>query len=318
MVREGPEGSEGEGVGEEGPQGQAGDLPDEEGLLGEAVGQRTPLYEAHHAPRYERQDLIKRYQERHDCRLIVVIDALFPDSIVVFEDLIHDADPEEDLHLLLWTPGGDGETAIRMVRSVQARCREFTLIVPDVAKSAGTLIALGAHEVMTGPTSDFGPIDPQFRMSDGELVAAKDIISAVEAAEEAIQRNPDTYPLHAALLENVSGLMVQQARSGLARTSDLMREALASRPGRTKEEVTQLCNELGRVLIEDPKTHSAVFGPDDALKASLPVVKCDPGGEYWQFVWRLFAKYYELLPARVYEGFRGSHVLQQPAPPYPS
>jgi membrane-bound ClpP family serine protease len=47
-------------------------------------------------------------------------------------------DPQQNLHLLLDTPGGDGETAIRVVRSAQARCRELTVIVPNQAKSAGT------------------------------------------------------------------------------------------------------------------------------------------------------------------------------------
>lgn len=35
----------------------------------------------------------------------------------MFEELLHDADPFEDLHLLLHSPGGDGETAIRIARA---------------------------------------------------------------------------------------------------------------------------------------------------------------------------------------------------------
>ena len=140
---------------------------------------------------------------------------------------------------MLATPGGDGETAVRLVRSAQSRCRELTVIVPDQAKSAGTILVLGAHHILMGPTSDLGPIDPQFQISPGPLlVSAKDIIAAVSAAEVAIQANPSTYPLHAALLADVTGLMVQQARSALARSEDIMREALASHPGRTKDEIT--------------------------------------------------------------------------------
>ena len=132
-----------------------------------------------------------------------------------FEELIYDADPAEDLHLILATPGGDGETAVRLARSAQARCREFTVIVPDQAKSAGTILALGAHHILMGPTSDLGPIDPQFPIGS-DLVSAKDIIASVQAAEVAIQANPETYTLHAALLADVTALMVQQARSALA------------------------------------------------------------------------------------------------------
>ncbi len=41
---------------------------------------------------------------------------------------------------------------------------------------------------------------------------------------------PDTYSIHAALLSDVTALMVQQARSELLPTGDLLEEALASNP----------------------------------------------------------------------------------------
>ena len=50
-----------------------------------------------------------------------------------------------------------------------------------MAKSAATLLTLGAHHIMMGPASDLGPIDPQFFINN-ELVAAKDIIAAVDDA----------------------------------------------------------------------------------------------------------------------------------------
>jgi membrane-bound ClpP family serine protease len=168
--------------------------------------------------------MIRLYQTSRDCRLIVVMDVLFSDSIPHLEELLHNADPGQDMHLLLVSPGGDGEVAVRMVRSVQARCRELTVIVPDFAKSAATILCLGAHWLLMGPTSDLGPVDPQFQIANTSgLVSAKDIIAAVETAEAAVAARPDTYPLHAALLSDVTGLQVQQARSALARTGDLVR-----------------------------------------------------------------------------------------------
>ena len=81
---------------------------------------QTPLFHASQSARYERQDLIRQYEERYACRLIVLIDAIFPDSVTLFEDLIYDADSATDLHLLLYSPGGDGETAVRLVRAAQS------------------------------------------------------------------------------------------------------------------------------------------------------------------------------------------------------
>jgi ATP-dependent protease ClpP protease subunit len=129
----------------------------------EGVPLRTPLFEAQHSDRYARQQLIKEYQERFDCRLVVLIDQLMPCSIPLFEETLFDADPKQHLHVLLRTLGGDGEAALQLAQQAQARCHELTIIVPDKAKSAGTLLALGAHNILMGPTSDLGPIDPQFQ-----------------------------------------------------------------------------------------------------------------------------------------------------------
>ena len=163
----------------------------------------------------------------HGCRLIVMVDAIFPYGVTLFEELLIGAEREQDLHLMLDTPGGDGETAVRLVRAAQARCRKLTVIVPNQAKSAGTILALGAHHILMGPTSDLGPVDPQFPSPKGrDLYSAKDLIAAVEAAEKAVTDNPDTYALHASLLADVTALMVLKARSALGRTGDLVREAL--------------------------------------------------------------------------------------------
>ncbi|MBA2357196.1 MAG: hypothetical protein H0V84_02070 [Actinobacteria bacterium] len=178
---------------------------------------QSPLFHAQQADRYERQQLIADYESLYNCRLIVMIDAIFPYSVTPFEELIYDNRTDRDVHLILATPGGDGETAVRLVRAAQARCKELTVIVPDVAKSAGTLLALGAHWILMGPASDLGPIDPQFQFPDGSLVAAKDMIAAVDDATKKVQAAPATYPIHAALLSDVSALMVQQARSELLR-----------------------------------------------------------------------------------------------------
>jgi ClpP class serine protease len=238
-----------------------------------------------------------------------MIDAIFPYSITPFEELIYDNPPGRDIHLILATPGGDGETAVRLVRAAQARCKELTVIVPDVAKSAGTLLALGAHWILMGPASDLGPIDPQFQFPDGSLVSAKDMIAAVDDATKKVQDAPDTYPIHAALLSDVTALMVQQARSELLRTGDLLEEALASNPDRTSTQVTSLKKKLRVPLIQRPKTHAAIFNVSDAKKLGLPAVAADIAGEQWERIWRLWAKYFAMGPPRVYEGAKASVII---------
>lgn len=268
---------------------------------------RSPLYEAQHASRYERQSLIRDYEEAYDCRFVVLKDVLFRRSVTLFEETLHDASPEEDLHVLLATPGGDGETALRLVRQAQSRCRELTVVIPDQAKSAGTLFALGADHIYMGPTSDLGPVDPQFMLS-GSLAAGKAIIAAVEEAERRVQQNPQTYALHASLLGDISALMVQQARDALKRTDGQLLDALACASSRTAEDVEALASRLRGPLLDDTKSHGEAISSARAVKLGLPVEEGVHGDERWQRVWRMWAKYYILETQYVYEGRRASHV----------
>jgi Serine dehydrogenase proteinase len=277
---------------------------------------RTPLFEAQHSERYVRQELIADYQRVFDVNLIVVIDQIVPDAVTYLEELLYDIDTERPLHVLLASPGGDGEVALRMVRAMQLRCTELTVIVPDQAKSAATLICLGADRILMGPAGDLGPVDPQLPGdTDWNLVSCKDLVRAVDEAEARVMRAPDAYPLFASLLSDVSMVMLEQARSAIDRSESLVREALACAATRTAEEVDALTGRLRGPLIDEPATHSALVSAPAALRHGLPVEMADPMSDQWRLIWSLWVRYVHLgcFPVgqcSVYEGQRASHVMQ--------
>ena len=209
---------------------------------------------------------------------------------------------------MLATPGGDGETALRLIWQAQSRCRELTVVVPDRAKSAGTLFALGADHLYLGPTSDLGPVDPQFQLGNGQLAAAKAIIAAVAQAERSVEKNPQTYPLHASMLSDISGLMVQQARDALRRAGDQLLEALACVSSRTPKQVKAMADNLRAPLIDKTQSHGTSISVQSAIELGLPVQKANPRDRRWQVIWRLWAKYVALNANRVYEGRHASVV----------
>ena len=257
----------------------------------------------------ERQRLIREYEVLTRSRLVVLIGYLETFSITLFEDLLIDADPGGDLHLLLDTPGGDGEAAIRLVRQAQSRCRELSVIVPDRAKSAGTILALGAHRIVMGPTSDLGPIDPQFLYSDGRIAAAKAILAAFDRAERQVLEAPETALFHAAMLSDVTALMAQQARDAISRTDSQLREALASHSERGSGEVEVLAKRLAPLLIVDADSHAAVVSGSIAADHGLPIKKLDAADPQWRAIWRLWTRYFALPEDMVYESASASHVF---------
>jgi Serine dehydrogenase proteinase len=244
------------------------------------------------ADMHERQRLIERYEEITGATLIVFIDQIFQSSMTYLEDLVADVDRPQTLHMMLASPGGDGETAIRILRAIEWRFSSLTVIVPDMAKSAATLICLGANEILLGPNSDLGPVDPQFEVGNG-LVSAKEIVAAINEAEQHVVKNPDTAPLIISLLD-VNMLMLQQARNALKRSGLLVREALACVRGRSPEELDTLATHIRKPLVDEPASHSSAIYAQRAIDLGLPVTKADLDSEQWQIIKTLWRHYFAL------------------------
>ncbi|MCC6933028.1 MAG: hypothetical protein IT292_07220 [Deltaproteobacteria bacterium] len=63
--------------------------------------------------------------------------------------------------LLLTTYGGSPDEAYWLAKSLQDTYESFELWVVDKCKSAGSLVALGAHSIAMGPIGELGPLDLQ-------------------------------------------------------------------------------------------------------------------------------------------------------------
>ncbi len=66
----------------------------------------------------------------------------------------------EKISLLLYTQGGDTMAAWSLVNLIRQFCTKFEVIIPSKSRSSGTIIALGADEIMMTKQATLGPIDP--------------------------------------------------------------------------------------------------------------------------------------------------------------
>lgn len=82
----------------------------------------------------------------------------------------------ELLHLIIHTTGGDPFSAVRIMNIIQKKYQKIYVIIPDLAISAGTLIALGADIIYMDDKSMLGPLDlPIEHPKDGSRISALDI-----------------------------------------------------------------------------------------------------------------------------------------------
>ena len=83
-----------------------------------------------------------------------------------------------------------------------------------------------------------------------QLVAAKDIIAAVESATAEVSKNAESYPIFAAMMSDINVIILQQARSALRRTDDLLKEAISANPDRKTDEVETLTTAVKTALVD--------------------------------------------------------------------
>lgn len=81
--------------------------------------------------------------------------------------------------IILHTPGGVVEVVERMVTTLRQAYESVTILVPDRAMSAGTILALSADHIFMDYFSCLGPIDPQVNKG-GRLVPALSFIRQFE------------------------------------------------------------------------------------------------------------------------------------------
>ncbi len=95
----------------------------------------------------------------------------------------------DNVTLILNTLGGDANSAYRIAKFLQTKYKKFTLFIACYCKSAGTLIAVGAHELIFYQSGELGPLDVQLR-KDHELgeeyTSGLDMINALDYLNQKI------------------------------------------------------------------------------------------------------------------------------------
>ena len=280
--------------------GDRGDQQDTPGDDSEErpVSVRTPLYAAYNSDRYHRQDLIRNLQTKSETRIISYVSGdhcgMEHDDAMRFGDLLHRIDKGEDIDLILQTTGGDIDAAEKLVIMIREKVDQgaFRVIVPHRAKSAGTLVVLGADEVLMSDTSELGPIDPQVRILDSSgkpiLIPAQSYLDAYSEHAAALNRNANDLAARI-MLEKLDPAIRQICLAAKERSRSLAEKLL--KQGMFLGESgnwTATASEL--IDTKRWQTHSQVISWRDANDPpiGLRVQHLDSNDHLWQQHWHLY------------------------------
>lgn len=294
-------------VDEPGPGDNGAEAGDEErpaGLTdGIPIPKQTPFFRAVNRARYQRQELVGSIQKHTGRKLICYVAesaALTRDDVVPLMDLLHGIPVGSSIDLLLHTPGGDIDAADKMVRILQRRVgadAQLRVVVPDSAKSAGTLIAIGADIIVMSDSSELGPIDPQIISRDsGGNISQRPAHTYVDGYDALVRTidNPASYEngkrtdAEQLLLSKCDPAMLDLCRQALKRSRQLA-EALLKK-GMLRD---GSWTEVGGHLTDNERwlsQHGAVIDSEDAQTMGLRVEYLPPDSELWQAYWRLYCE----------------------------
>ncbi|MCC8977905.1 SDH family Clp fold serine proteinase [Bradyrhizobium acaciae] len=252
---------------------------------------KTPMYAAMNAGRYQRQELIKQINAAEHTNLICYVGSLETEidrnDVIGFVEMLHNIPENSPIDLLLNTGGGDVDACEKLVSLIHAKARdkEFRVVVPDLAKSAGTLMALGANKIIMSDASELGMIDPQFLMRDARgnelFFSVTSYLEAYEEHSEALRKNAQDQ-VALLMLDGFDARTVKKFQ-GIRDRVRTFAEDMLKRRGAPSSTISYELMSSSRW-----KTHGQPIGYADATQIGLPIEYLPPTGERWSRYWELY------------------------------
>lgn len=160
------------------------------------------------------------------------------------------------------------------------------VVVPDFAKSAGTLMVLGADRVVMSDMSELGPIDPQINVA-GQWQSVQSYLDAFAAHSETLRTNPDDIAARI-MLGKLDPVVLKRCEALLERVRQAAEGLLVSGMFRTGGNWTRTPSEL--LNTRQWLSHGQTITWEDAgdPHVGLNVEHLDYHSETWQRYWRLY------------------------------
>jgi hypothetical protein len=135
---------------------------------------------------------------------------------------VHRLDHSKGLDLILHTPGGSIAATENLVNYLQTMFNsDIRVIVPQIAMSAGTMIACCSKEIVLGKQSSLGPIDPQFRG-----IPAQGVINEFKQALIEFKQDPASLQVWQPILQQYRPTFLGQCQQAIEWTKQFVGDQL--------------------------------------------------------------------------------------------
>ena len=257
---------------------------------------QSPIFWVGQKDRYLRQLLIRDIEALTGRRLIVYYASRFLDAEINQRDCDYFVELLGDVNgaacdLFVETPGGQTDATEGLVHLIRNLVPDLRVIVPSAAKSNGTLLSLAAQEIVMGPPSELGPIEPSLDR----------IPSSVLMAPEFAQLNFPLHKLGTYAYEHSKRIATHLLSTGMMSTKA---------PAEVESVVERLASR------ETYKSHGSVIDHKEAKSLGLKICYLPEKDEVWSRIWLLYCMYdYDINRSgflKIYEGRSRSTQIMAP------
>lgn len=237
-------------------------------------------------------------------------------DVEMMEGLLRTLDMENGVAVIISSPGGSGLAAERMINLLRSYSNtgEYWAIVPGKAKSAATMICLGASKILMGPASELGPVDPQI-VFQNNLVSVHHVIDSYHKLFRGAIRTKG----------NLEPYMQQLARYNAGTISHLEAERDLATDMAIRCLHTGMLSEHSRSAIESKmevflhpkhtKTHGRPIYSREAADCGLNVDVVDHNSYPWATIYELYLRSSEFVShqaAKAIETEEGAFFMPLP------
>jgi hypothetical protein len=214
-------------------------------------------------------------------------------DLTAFSDLIENIN-DDKIDIFIHSPGGSAETTEQLVSMLRENFKDIRFIIPRMAKSAATMLALSGNKILMDDRSELGPTDPQviIPVPGGIMfVPAKAVLNGFDKAKGIIkEQGVDILPAYLPMINKYDLHLLEICETALKLADDLVKEWLIKFMLKDKSDKKTLAQEISAKFLahDDHKSHARPITISKAKEWGLVIEDMRDNKDLRDKVWKLY------------------------------
>ena len=232
-----------------------------------------------------------------------------------FMNAINKLDRTKGLDLILHTPGGGIAAAESLVDYIKRMFgNDVRAIIPQIAMSAGTMIACSCSSIVMGKQSNLGPIDPQFRG-----IPASAVVEEFQRAYDEIKADKNKIAVWQPILAKYHPTFIGECEKSILWAREIVTSWLtenmfsnSENPGEKAKIVVDFFSSHG-----DTKSHGRHINIDSCEAVGLDIIRMEEpelGDQFQDTVLTIHHAYMHTFSnsdsVKIIENHKGAAIVQ--------